>query len=207
MNKSKTDSISNGYVTVADLRESLTRRFELIGSYPFERVSGAMSMPDRQEAIRRNYAMLDKRVELGLDDWNRSCPYEIADWLTVLTTPEFGAWQDIRSCGLPLWPRLPVGGFIVSFGNPEAKVALQVGIEYDGVPADELRADHWLKQIGWRAFRVPFERCLRVMDTPSDVVEREGEVSDEYRARHLTETLAGTIQDLRHALIASGTRV
>lgn len=132
---------------------------------------------------RAAYATVQDQINDGIGDWNGIDPYQIADWLTVLSTPEFGAWQDIRSCGLPLWPRLSVGDFVVSFGNPDGKVALQCGVEYDGVPADELRADHWLKQVGRRVFRVPFERCLRVMDTPGDMREREGEVSDEYRAQ------------------------
>jgi very-short-patch-repair endonuclease len=198
---------NTGIVRVSDIRDTLIRRFEINGVHAFESVSGSMSASQQEKAIKRNYVTFETRVRLGVDDWNRSCPYEIADWLTVLSTPEFGAWQDIRSCGLPLWPRLPVGEFTVSFGNPAAKVALQVGIEYDGVSADELRADHWLKQIGWRVFRVPFERCLRVMDTPADVRERTGECNDEYRAAYLTETLAGTIQELRHALIAAGARL
>ncbi|MHB9838497.1 hypothetical protein Q8F57_027085 [Paraburkholderia terrae] len=198
---------NRGIVSVSDIREALVRRFEVNGTHSFEPVSGSMPVAKQDEAIRRNYETFETRVRLRVDRWNGFCPYEIADWLTVLSTPEFGAWQDIRSCGLPLWPRLPVGGFVVSFGNPDAKVALQCGIECDGVPVDELRADHWLKQVGWRVFRVPFERCLRVMDTPSDVKEREGEVSDEYRAQYLGETLAGTIQDLRHALIAAGVRL
>jgi hypothetical protein len=201
MNKSKE------IVTVADLRDSLMRRFDLTSSLPFERISRALASSQRSAAIRRNYATFERRVELGIDDWNGSCPYEVADWLTVLSTPEFGAWQDIRSSGLPLWPRLPVGSFIVSFGNPEAKVALQCGIECDGIGANDPRADHWLKQTGWRVFRVSFERCLRVMDSPADVRERNGDVSDEYRATYLTETLAGTIQDLRHALLAAGVRL
>ncbi|MFM0020893.1 hypothetical protein [Paraburkholderia azotifigens] len=170
-------------------------------------VSASMSVTEQRARIACNYATLAAQLEHSGEDWSCIDPYQIADWVTVLRTAEYGAWQDIRSCGLPLWPRLPVGGFIVSFGNPEAKVALQCGIESDGIAADELRADHWLKQVGWRVFRVSFERCLRVMDTPGDVIEREGEVSDEYRARYLGETLAGTIQGLRHALIAAGARL
>jgi very-short-patch-repair endonuclease len=195
-----------GIVSVSDIREALVRRFEVGEQHAFEPLSAAMSTRQRQEAIKRNYGTFATRVRLGVDDWNSSCPYEIADWVMVLSAPEFGAWQDVRSGGLALWPRLPVGEFVVSFGNPEARVALQVGVEYDGVSSDELRADHWLKQIGWRVFRVPFERCLRVMDTPADVREQHGEVSDEYRAKYLTDTLAGTIQDLRHALIAARSR-
>lgn len=159
------------------------------------------------DRVADNYAALAKRVEAGADDWFSFCPYEIADWLTVLTEPEFGAWQDIRSNGLPLWPRLPVGDFIVSFGNPAAKVALQCGVESDGIDVAQLRADHWLKQLGWRVFRVSFERCMHVMDTPADRLEQTGECDESYRARYLAETLAGTVQDLRHALIAVGAPV
>lgn len=96
---------------------------------------------------------------------------------------------------------------MVSFGNPGAKVALQCGVEYDGVDADTLRADHWLRQIGWRVFRVPYGRCLRVMETPADVRERTGDCGEDYRAIYLAETLAGTVQELRHALIAAGARL
>ncbi|MFM0013711.1 hypothetical protein [Paraburkholderia sediminicola] len=167
-------------------------------------VTAAMSAEEQRTKIARNYATLADELEYNREDWSRIDPYQIADWAGILTSPEFGAWQDIRSSGLPLWPRLPVGNFIVSFGNPAAKVALQCGIEYDGIAASELHADHWLKQIGWRVFRASAEQCTRVMESPADVRERTGEVSEEYRARYLTETLEGTIHDLRHALIAAG---
>ncbi|MGQ7939149.1 hypothetical protein [Paraburkholderia sp. D1E] len=162
-----------------------------------------MSAEEQRTKIARNYATLADELEHTGEDWSRVDPYQIADWAGIMTPPEFGAWQDLRSAGLPLWPWLPVGGFLVSFGNPVAKVALQCGIEYDGVDADILRVDHRLRQIGWRVFRVPYERCLRVMDSPADVRERTGECDEGYRAIYLAETLAGTVQDLRHALIAA----
>lgn len=45
------------------------------------------------------------------------------------------------------------------------------------------------------------------MDEPCDVLDRIGEVNEEYRAyqaRYQAETLAGVMQELRHALIARG---
>ncbi|AXF07297.1 hypothetical protein CUJ91_04705 [Paraburkholderia graminis] len=169
--------------------------------YEFFRVSGDMALDVQNELIARNYATVQDQVDDGVGDWSRNDPYEIADWASVLTPVEFGAWQDIRSAGLPLWPRLPVGNFVVSFGNPQAKVALQCGDD-----EDSLRVDHWLKQMGWRVFRATAAQCTRVMESPADVRERTGEVDDHYRARYHAETLAGTIQEVRHALIAAGAR-
>ena len=194
----------SGIEEVSDIRVALIRRFEISASHGFETVLSSMSDAEREETIKRNYETFAIRVALGVDDWHRSSPYEIADWLRVLTEPEFGAWQDIRSAGLPLWPRLPVGNFVVSFGNPVSKVALQCGGESDDMAPEDLRVDHWLKQIGWRVFRAPYERCLRVMETPSDIRERTGECDESYRASYLTDTLAGTILEVRHALIAAG---
>ncbi|MFM0292806.1 MULTISPECIES: hypothetical protein [Paraburkholderia] len=150
------------------------------------------------DSIAKNYASIQKRVMEGSADWACIDPYEVADWAAVLTPVEFGAWQDIRSEGLPLWPRLPVGDLVVSFGNPAAKVGLQCGDDEESA-----RVAHWLSQTGWRVFRATAAQCTRVMETPADVRERTGDVSDAYRARYLAETLAGTVQDLRHALIAA----
>lgn len=183
----------------SDIREALIRRFEVNGTHAFEQVSGSMSRAQQDEAIKRNYATFEARIRLGVDDWSGCCPYEIADWASVLTPVEFGAWQDIRSAGLPLWPRLPVGNFVVSFGNPVWKVALQCGGD-----EESLRIGHWLKQTGWRVFRATAAQCTCDMESPADVRERTDAVSEEYRARYLAETLAGTIQELRHALIATG---
>ena len=162
----------------------------------FECVDGGMDATSQAAAIRRNYELHRLQVSAGVSDWDFGSPYDIADWAAVLTPVEFGAWQDIRSAGLPLWPRLSVGDLVVSFGHPAARVALLCG----AVP---VHTDHWLAQTGWRVFRASDSQCTRVMDSPADVRERTGEVSDEYRARYLTETLAGTMQDLRHALIAA----
>jgi hypothetical protein len=194
-------SVKNGIVQFSDLREGLLKRFNAAQAMPFESVSGGLLPGEQSAAIRRNYATFERRVAAGVDDWTGFCPYDIADWAAVLTPVEFGAWQDIRSEGLPLWPRLPVGDMVVSFGNPALKVALQCG---DDEPA---RVAHWLSQTGWRVFRATAAQCTRVMETPADVRERTGNVSDAYRARYLAETLAGTVQDLRHALIAAGVQI
>lgn len=86
-------------------------------------MTATRSMSDEEIAasIASSYATF------GPDDWNREDPYQVADWAAILTPAEFGAWQDIRAWGLPLWPRLPVGDFTISFGHPIARVALQCG--------------------------------------------------------------------------------
>ncbi|WLE60297.1 hypothetical protein GIY62_06480 [Burkholderia plantarii] len=155
-------------------------------------MTATRSMSDEEIAasIASSYAAF------GPDDWNREDPYQVADWAAILTPTEFGAWQDIRAWGLPLWPRLPVGDFTISFGHPIARVALRCG--------EVTSADHWLTQIGWRVIRATASQCTKVMEEPCDVLDRLGEVSDEYRARYQAETLAGVMQELRHALIARG---
>lgn len=190
-----------------NIRSGSIRQLMHVNAHRFEQVDGAMDADLQAAAIRRNYEMHQWQTSAGISDWDVGNPYDIADWAAVLTPVEFGAWQDIRASGLPLWPRLQVGELVVSFGNPAAKVALQCGVERDGIGIRELRADHWLKQIGWRVFRVPHERCLCVMDTPADVRESTGECSEAYRARYLAETLAGAAQELRHAMIAAGVRI
>lgn len=164
----------------------------------FQHVDGALASDEQKAAVGRNYKLHEEEVAAGASDWSCGNPYDIADWASVLTPVEFGAWQDIRSTGLPLWPRLPVGDLIVSFGNPVAKIALQCG---DGMSP---QSDHWLTQIGWRVFRVTAAQCTCVMESPAHLRERGAGVTEQYRMRYLTQTLAGTIQDLRHALIANG---
>jgi len=188
----------------AEMSEALIASFDIASRYPFERVSGPMDRLDQQLAVARNYQMMERRVRAGVDSWDAFCPYEIADWAVVLTEPEFGAWQDIRSSGLPLWPRLGVGELVVSFGHPAAKVALQCSAADDGISEQRLCDDHFLTQLGWRVFRASYAKCLRVMDSPADFRERASEVSDEYRARYQAETLVGVLHDVRHALIARG---
>jgi hypothetical protein len=166
----------------------------------FEHVNGALASDEQKAAIGRNYELHKEEVAAGASDWSNGNPYDIADWAAVLTPVEFGAWQDIRSHGLPLWPRLPVGDLAISFGNPVGKIALLCGDDVDA----SLRVDHWLTQSGWRVFRASAEQCTRVMESPAGVRERTGEISEEYRVHYLTETLEGTIQDLRHAFIAAG---
>ncbi|MFW6851834.1 hypothetical protein ACODYM_11115 [Burkholderia gladioli] len=158
-------------------------------------MTATRSMSDEEIAasIARSYAAF------GPDDWNREDPYSVADWAAILTPAEFGAWQDIRAWGMPLWPRLPVGDFTISFGHPIAHVALQCG--------DATSADHWLTQIGWRVIRATANQCTKVMEEPCDVLDRLGEANEEYLAylaRYQAETLAGVMQELRHALIARG---
>ncbi|WP_186206889.1 hypothetical protein [Burkholderia gladioli] len=153
----------------------------------------SMSDEEIESSIAARYAAF------GPDDWSRADPYQVGDWAAILTPIEFGAWQDIRAWGLPLWPRLPVGDFTISFGHPIARVALQCG--------DVTSADHWLTQIGWRVIRATASQCTKVMEEPCDVLDRLGEANEEYRAylaRYQAETLAGVMQELRHALIARG---
>lgn len=182
-----------------NIRSGRIRQLMHVNAHQFEQIGSAMDADLQAAAIRRNYEMHQWQTSMGISDWDFGNPYDIADWAAVLTPVEFGAWQDIRSNGLPLWPRLPVGDLTVSFGSPVAKVALQCG---DGALVS-LRADHWLTQTGWRVFRATAARCTCLMESPADMRERTEEVSEEYRARYLRETLEGKIQDLRRAMTAT----
>lgn len=176
------------------LRDAVKKLFD----YRFEHVSVRTPEADRKALINRNYATFQAQVDAGLGDWNHVHPYDIADWGGVLTEPEFGAWQDIRSVGrMPLWPRLPVEEMVISFGNPVAKVALLCSTYADRIDlATELQAKR-LEGLGWSVVTATASQCTCVMETPAELQERMGEIPEGYGERYATATLCKAMASLR----------
>lgn len=169
--------------------------------YPIDRVTGAEPLSERFKKIRANYVTKARAVKDGADAWERSDPYELADWLKVFTPIEYAAWCEIRGAGLPLWPQLPVGKFFVDFGNPEYKVALECdGKDYHDATKDAER-DRILSGMGWKVFRAPGWRCNKQMKRPGELLAEQGEeVTGEYCEAFERQTLAGVINELREAM-------
>jgi hypothetical protein len=176
---------------------NLTKDVMGLREYVFVDVSAAMSEIDRSAAIRRNYATFQRQVDAGLGDWNHPCPYDIADWASVLTAIEFGAWQDIRSGGqMPLWPRLPVEDVVISFGNPVAKVALLCSTDIDEVDAQTAIHASRLRDLGWAVATATGRQCTVAMEMPAERFDRTGEDDAGYALRYQAETLQGKLMYL-----------
>jgi hypothetical protein len=116
-------------------------------------------------------------------------PYEIADWGAIFTPIEEAAWQDIRCMGLPLWPQLPVGRFMLDFGNPVLKVGLECdGARFHNAVRDAAR-DQALAQMGWRIYRAPGWQCMRDWDYPRGYEDWDDETRQAYAADQQAQTL------------------
>lgn len=155
-------------------------------------VDSRLTLSDRFSRIRRNYQAYQRLVDAGKGDWMRDDPYQIADWISIFTPIESGAWCDIRGAGLPLWPQIPVGPFFVDFGNPVARVALECdGRAYHDAQKDAER-DRRLNSMGWTVYRAPGSRCIKVMREPWEIAaENDGEVPEGYAKRFSEQTMHG----------------
>jgi len=147
----------------------------------FRDVHKGLSLSERFNAIRHNYRRKQAMVDAGIDDWFRSDPYEIANWMAIFTPIESSLWCDIRGRGLDLWPQLPVGRFFVDFGNPVSRIAVECdGKEWHQDAAKDCARDQELEAMGWEVVRIPGWMCNRPILTFSEAQEKHGLEDDEY---------------------------
>jgi len=163
-------------------------------------VENATDWRDRLNVVRRIYRAYGALASEGLHDWMRGDPYEIAEWNRVMTPIEKEMWCEIRAYGLPMWPQFPVGKFVVDFGNP----ILRIAIECDGKEFHNVERDFWrdqdLKQLGWTVFRAEGWKCNNHALEPEEC-DFDGEESfRRAMARYEGETLAGVVNKARKAL-------
>lgn len=167
-------------------------------SDPYVSVHACSDWRERLKALKRNYAIFQKLVDAGKEDWLRGCPYQIAEWMRIFTPIENDMWGELRSAGLPsFWPQLPVGRYFVDFGNPVLKIAIECDGQEFHNPADDFIRDSELATMGWQTFRASGALCRNTMEHPDDRRERTGEDDWRYEAQFKEETLSGLIDEVR----------
>lgn len=113
----------------------------------------------RFKKIRHNYKVLEGMIQSGLYGWD-GCPYIIASWTNIMTPIELGAWHEIRSHGLMMWPQFPIGKYFADFACPVSKIILECdGRRWHNKTKDMAR-DVDLESMGWIVFRAPGWICL-----------------------------------------------
>lgn len=87
----------------------------------------------------------------------KSCysPY-IFDYSTIFTPIEMMAWSAIKCVGcIPFYPQYPVCGYIVDFGNPFFKIAIELdGKDYHLDKSKDHKRDDKIIKSGWEVFRI-----------------------------------------------------
>lgn len=171
--------------------------------YPYDYVTGEEDLGERFRKIRHNYEMRQKRVEIGISEWERGDPYAMADWARIFSPIEYDAWCEIRAYGLPLWPQLPVGKFFADFGNPVHKVILECDGKAFHNAIDDAERDFILRRMGWRVFRVTGAQCYKTRTWDSEValLDKGEEVPSGYQEKYERETIVGTIKRLKGILL------
>lgn len=113
--------------------------------------------------IRSVYAAVMPDIVEAADRWID--PYFV-DWVSIFTPIESAMWSVIRSQATPYYPQMPVGGYIVDFGNPLHRIAIECdGRAWHDAKRDEAR-DAQLGELGWRVFRFSGRACLRMPSLP-----------------------------------------
>lgn len=152
---------SSGHLRV-DLAGELDRR-EAIGP-AVDAIAEADGLSSRIGAIRRFYREFEA-VYGGAYD--RVDPY-LSGIYQLMTPIEVQLWQDIRG-RLPMAMQYPVGRFLVDFGDPARRLALEAdGKGFHDPGRDKARDDElWLRH-GWKVYRVSGAECYRVRPSPGE---------------------------------------
>lgn len=166
-------------------------------SFEYQPISSRMSLSERFKAIRSNYRTYQLEVDEGFASWLDCDPYRIADWINLFTPIEADVWCDIRYHGLPMWPQFPVGRYFADFANPLARVALECdGAAFHDSAKDAAR-DRDFAQMGWRVIRIPGWRCSKIIDSPSELLEKGEDLPEDYENYWLQNTTAGIMRQLK----------
>lgn len=94
-------------------------------------------------------------------------PYAI-NW--HFTPIEAALWSDIRSEGAVLYPQHPVGRYLVDFGHPVARVAIECdGKQFHTDKAKDKERQTEIEAYGWTVYRLTGRQCMQ--DSRDDVDE------------------------------------
>lgn len=187
---------------VTDYLDDMVAYSAFIGREGYLPLVRTLSLSERFHNIRHNYKLFQRVVDADLGSWMSCGQYELGDWPSIFTPIEEGAWHDIRSYGLPLWPQLPVGRFFLDFANPVAKIALECdGRRWHDATKDQ-RRDAELQMQGWTVYRAPGWRCKRVMERPDDLQYLSDDEQADFFRRQRNETMRGLMEDIRDELRA-----
>lgn len=122
---------------------------------------------DRFALIREAYRVCDAEIRAGRYD-----PY-VVDWDRVFTPIERAAWSMIRATGMPLYPQYPVDDYMLDFGDPLQRVAIECdGAAFHVDIERDRRRDVRLAEAGWHTFRVTGSEVLArtaVTNFPGDI--------------------------------------
>lgn len=113
--------------------------------------------PKRWALIREYYALIAPILE----DGQRFDPYLPGIKMTPIETD---VWIEIRCIGLPFYPQYPVGRRFVDFGDPQARIAIEVDGAAFHTPEGDAQKDAELKAEGWRVIRITGKNAYRHSD-------------------------------------------
>jgi very-short-patch-repair endonuclease len=154
---------------------------------------------ERIEALRAVWGIVEPEVMACISETGHPPdPYYI-DWLPVFTPIEDDAWQYIRGRGLPMLPQVPIDRFIVDFGDPAAKIAIECdGARWHSLARDGPR-DQALASLGWLVFRLS-GRELYPGETELGEIREQFYDSPERLAAEIEEWVSGTAAGFFHVL-------
>lgn len=120
------------------------------------------------------------------------------DWHSILTPIELRVWEVIKYTGrVIMYPQYPVLNYIVDFGNPGLKIAIEAdGKEFHTDKKKDKARDLELFSAGWRVFRISGSK-INYMPEPlyRETVFEEG--YDEYQQQWYKSTLEGFIYAIK----------
>jgi very-short-patch-repair endonuclease len=116
----------------------------------------------RFHVLRHNYRMYAQAVDAGVVRWGYPCdPYIVGDWASLMTPIEAAMWDELRSEGLPFWPQFPVGKYMVDFGDPVRRIAIECdGKEFHQDYKKDARRDAEIESLGWSVHRISGRSCF-----------------------------------------------
>lgn len=93
-----------------------------------------------------------------IKDYHDGKRIETIDWRQYLNAPEWNVYCEILCQSLPLYPQFPVDNYLVDFGDPIQKIAIEVdGLKYHSHMSDvkrDRRRQYDLENMGWTVYRI-----------------------------------------------------
>jgi very-short-patch-repair endonuclease len=142
------------------------------------RVQYAQTRSERCDALQAMYRGIWPTVKkLPCHQWAID-PHAI-DWMPMLTPIEQSLWSEIRYEGAVLYPQHPVGRYLVDFGHPVARVAVECdGWRWHQDSERDAARQREIEAFGWKVYRLTGRDCMRLgrmgYDTDGGEVPEEG---------------------------------
>ena len=97
--------------------------------------------------------LYEKSYSKALQTSSQKISTDVEDWYSVMNEVQFNVYNDIKYVGIFLYPLYPIGDYFIDFGNPFAKIGIEILYKDYGLSAKQDRIN-FFEANDWKVYTI-----------------------------------------------------